>query len=212
MDTIWKNYGLRTHNLCLSNREEVNSAEFVVFHMMIWVLQAVEGLSLPLPPGYHTIHMVLGARCLPLHSLLHYIDLGLLHPTEQFVTRLIEELDNSEINERFKLSIMARIPEIIEQKICCLWDHPISTSHVARNYVEILLKKRSTQQKSRPIFIRERDTFETEFLPLTYLARILTEVEYEAMNPFEAQQNVDVKFVEEVALKQTFILLGLENK
>ncbi|XP_055509115.1 gamma-secretase-activating protein isoform X2 [Leucoraja erinacea] len=212
VDTIWKNYGLRTHNLCLSNREEVNSAEFVVFHMMIWVLQAVEGLSLPLPPGYHTIHMVLGARCLPLHSLLHYIDLGLLHPTEQFVTRLIEELDNSEINERFKLSIMARIPKIIEQKICCLWDHPISTSHVARNYVEILLKKRSTQQKSRPIFIRERDTFETEFLPLTYLARILTEVEYEALNPFEAQQNVDVKFVEEVALKQTFILLGLENK
>ncbi|XP_078275844.1 gamma-secretase-activating protein [Rhinoraja longicauda] len=211
VDTIWKNYGLNPHNLCLSNREEVNSAEFVVFHMMIWVLQAVEGLSLPLPPGYHTIHILLGARCLPLHSLLHYIDLGLLHPTEQFVTRLIEELDNSETNERFKLSIMARISEIIEQKICCLWDHPISTSHVARNYVEILLKKRSTQQKSRRSFIWEWAPFETEFLPLTYLARILTEVEHQALNPFEAQQNVDAKFVEEVALKQTLILLGLEN-
>lgn len=41
---------------------------------------------------------------------------------------------------------------------------------------------------------------------------ILTVFFSAAMNPFEAQQNVDVKFVEEVALKQTFILLGLENK
>ncbi|XP_069765810.1 gamma-secretase-activating protein isoform X2 [Narcine bancroftii] len=212
VDAIWRNYGLNAHSLCLSNREKVNSAEFVVFHMMTCVLQAVEGLSLPLPPGYHTLHILLGARCLPLHTLLHYIDLGMLHPTEQFVTKLLEEFDNSEINERFKFSIMARIPEIVGQKICCLWDHPVSSSRIARNYVETLLKKLPTQQKSTCFSRREQTPSQTEFLPLAYLARILTELEDQASNPLEKQGNVDVKFVEEAALKQTLILLGLENK
>ncbi|XP_072922723.1 gamma-secretase-activating protein isoform X2 [Hemitrygon akajei] len=211
VNTIWKNCGLSIHTLCLSNREKINSGEFVVFHMMIYILQAVEGLSLPLPPGYYTIHIILGARCLPLHSLLHYIDIGVLHPTEQFVTMLLEELDDSEVNERFKFSIVARIPEIIEQKVCCLWDHPVSLSHVARKYVETLLKKLSTQQTSRKPF-REQTPYESEFLPLAYLAKVLTELEDQALNSFAEPENVDTKFVEEVALKQTLILLGLENK
>ncbi|XP_059843204.1 gamma-secretase-activating protein isoform X2 [Hypanus sabinus] len=211
VNTIWKTCGLSIHTLCLSNREKINSGEFVVFHMMIYILQAVEGLSLPLPPGYYTIHIILGARCLPLHSLLHYIDIGVLHPTEQFVTMLLEELDDSEVNERFKFSIVARIPEIIEQKVCCLWDHPVSLSHVARKYVETLLKKLSTQQTSRNPF-REQTAYESEFLPLAYLAKALTELEDQALNSFAEPENVDTRFVEEVALKQTLILLGLENK
>ncbi|XP_067915339.1 gamma-secretase-activating protein isoform X2 [Heterodontus francisci] len=212
VDKIWKKYSLNTHILCLSRREKVNSAEFVVFHMMTRVLEAAEGLFLPLPPGYHTIHTMLGVRCLPLHTLLHYIDLGVLHPTEQFVTRLLEELDNSETNETFKFSIVTRIPETIGQKICHLWDHPICSSCIARNYVETCLKKLCTQQKSKDFSIREQTPFESEFLPLIYLARILTEIEDQELNPFEDQENVDAKFVEEVALKQTLTLLGLENK
>lgn len=35
---------------------------------------------------------------------------------------------------------------------------------------------------------------------------------FAALNPFEGQENVDAKFVEETALKQTMILLGLEDK
>ena len=33
-----------------------------------------------------------------------------------------------------------------------------------------------------------------------------------APNPFEEQENVDARFVEETALKQTLILLGFEGK
>lgn len=33
-----------------------------------------------------------------------------------------------------------------------------------------------------------------------------------ALNPFEEQENVDARFVEETALKQTLILLGFEVK
>lgn len=33
-----------------------------------------------------------------------------------------------------------------------------------------------------------------------------------ALNPFEEQENVDARFVEETALKQTLILLGFEEK
>lgn len=32
------------------------------------------------------------------------------------------------------------------------------------------------------------------------------------LNPFEEQENVDARFVEETALKQTLILLGFEEK
>ncbi|XP_072327440.1 gamma-secretase-activating protein isoform X1 [Scyliorhinus torazame] len=212
VDEIWKKYGLKSHILCLSSGEKVNPAAFVAFHMMTRVLEAAEGLFLPLPPGYHTIHIILGVRCLPLHTLLHYIDLGVLHLTERFVTRLLEELDNSKTNESFKFGIVTRITEAIGQKIGHLWDHPTSSSCIARNYVETLLKNRCTQQKSKTFFLREQTTFESEFLPLTYLARFLTEVEDQALNPFEEQENVDAKFVEEVALKQTLTLLGLENE
>ncbi|XP_041059424.1 gamma-secretase-activating protein [Carcharodon carcharias] len=212
VDKIWKKYDLKSRILCLPSREKVNPAEFVVFHMMTRVLEAAEGLFLPLPPGYHTIHIILGVRCLPLHTLLHYIDLGLLHLTERFVTGLLEELGNSETNESFRFSIVTRIPETIGQKICHLWDHPISSSCIARNYVETLLKNRCTQQKSKNFSLREQTPFESEFLPLTYLAKFLMEVEDQALNPFEEQENMDAKFVEEVALKQTLALLGHENK
>jgi len=33
-----------------------------------------------------------------------------------------------------------------------------------------------------------------------------------ALNPFEEQENVDARFVEETALKQTLILLGFDQK
>ncbi|XP_078091736.1 gamma-secretase-activating protein isoform X2 [Mustelus asterias] len=212
VDKIWKKYGLKSHILCLSSRETVNPAEFIVFHMMTRVLEAVEGLFLPLPPGYHTTHVMLGLRCLPLHTLLHYIDLGMLHPTEQFITRLLEELDNSETNESLKFSIVTRIPETFGQKICHLWDHPISSSCIARNYVETLLRNHCTQQKSKHFSLRDKTPFESDFLPLTYLARFLTEVEDQALNPFEDQENVDAKFVEVAALKQTLTILGLEDE
>lgn len=35
---------------------------------------------------------------------------------------------------------------------------------------------------------------------------------FAALNPFEEQENVDARFVEETALKQTLILLGFEEK
>ncbi|XP_048466492.1 gamma-secretase-activating protein [Rhincodon typus] len=212
IDKIWKKYNLNAHILCLANREKVNSAELVVFRMMARVLEAAEGLVLPLPPGYHTVHITLGARCLPLYTLLHYIDLGVLHPTERFVTKLFEELDNSEMNERFKFSIGTRIPEIIGQKICHLWDHPVSSSCFARIHVKTLLTELYTHQKSRDFSIKEQAPFESEFLPLTCLTRVLTEVEEQALNRLEESKNVDAKFVEEIALKQTLTFLGLENK
>ncbi|KAI4897853.1 hypothetical protein NFI96_027499 [Prochilodus magdalenae] len=37
-------------------------------------------------------------------------------------------------------------------------------------------------------------------------------MEEQALNPFEEQENVDARFVEETALKQTMIKLGLEGK
>lgn len=84
---------------------------------------------------------------------------------------------------------------------------------------------------------RDDSSFRSEFLPLTYLAKLLSDIEEQgsvctcvcvcappvalisciygflpALNPFEEHGNVDVEFVEETALKQTLILLGLEEE
>lgn len=77
------------------------------------------------------------------------------------------------------------------------------------------------------------DSGRCEFLPLAYLAKLLSDIEEQgsactcvclcapavsisctygflpAPNPFE--EHVDAEFVEETALKQTLILLGLEE-
>lgn len=40
--------------------------------------------------GFHTLHLGLGVRCLPLHTLLHYIDNGILQLTETCVRKLLK--------------------------------------------------------------------------------------------------------------------------
>lgn len=92
-----------------------------------------------------------------------------------------------------------------------MWDHPVSSASISRDYVRTLLEK---QNKNKGFAFNGRDEpgFRPEFLPLTYLAKVLSDVEAQALNPFEEQENVDAKFVEETALMQTWILLGYEKK
>ncbi|KAK1168951.1 gamma-secretase-activating protein isoform X2 [Acipenser oxyrinchus oxyrinchus] len=209
LETMWIKYSLSFQVLCF--KQQGSSAEWAVFHVMSKILEAAKGLCLPLPPGFHSLHTVLGVRCLPIHTFLLYIDHGVLHLTETFVTRLLKDLDNSEANEQLKFSIMNRLPESLGQKIYQLWDHPISSACIARNYVKNLLAKLQKKQSSYSTE-RERSFLQPEFLPLSYLAKTLSDVENQALNPFEEQENVDAHFVEEIALKQTFILMGFEEK
>lgn len=92
-----------------------------------------------------------------------------------------------------------------------MWDHPVSSASISRDYVTTLLEKHS-KNKGFTFSSRERPGFRPEFLPLTYLAKMLSDIEEQALNPFEEQENVDARFVEETALKQTVILLGFEEK
>uniref|UniRef100_A0AAZ3QSU2 Gamma-secretase-activating protein C-terminal domain-containing protein n=1 Tax=Oncorhynchus tshawytscha TaxID=74940 RepID=A0AAZ3QSU2_ONCTS len=154
---------------------------------------------------YHTLLSVLGVRCLPRHTFLQYVDHGVLQLTETFVSRLMTDLDNSDANEELKFSILKRLPESMEQRICHLWDHPISSACISRDYVRGLLEKHAKTKRDEP-------GFRPEFLPLTFLTKILLDVEDRALNPFEEQENVDARFVEETALKQTLILMGFQDK
>uniref|UniRef100_A0A0E9PFM4 Gamma-secretase-activating protein C-terminal domain-containing protein n=2 Tax=Anguilla anguilla TaxID=7936 RepID=A0A0E9PFM4_ANGAN len=99
----------------------------------------------------------------------------------------------------------------MEQKLFQLWDHPISSACISRKYVQGLLER---QAKTKGSVFVERSTsgLQPEFLPLTYLTKILSNIESQVLNPFEEQENVDARFVEDTALKQTLILLGLEEK
>ncbi|XP_064199504.1 gamma-secretase-activating protein isoform X1 [Anguilla rostrata] len=209
LESVWLKYQLGPH--VLSFKQKGGRAEWAVFHVMSRILEAMKGLCLPLPPGYHTLLSVLGVRCLPRHTFLQYVDHGLLQLTEPFVSRLMTDLDNSDDNEKLKFSIMKRLPESMEQKLFQLWDHPISSACISRKYVQGLLER---QAKTKGSVFVERSTsgLQPEFLPLTYLTKILSNIESQVLNPFEEQENVDARFVEDTALKQTLILLGLEEK
>ncbi|XP_069565334.1 gamma-secretase-activating protein isoform X1 [Brachyistius frenatus] len=208
LESVWLKYKLGPRVLCLTQRGR--PAEWSVFHFMFRILESTRGLCLPLPPGFHTLFAVLAVRCLPHHTFLQYIDHGFLLLTETFVTRLMTDLDNSDANERLKFSILKRLPEPME-RIYHMWDHPVSSASISRDYVRTLLER---QYKNKGIAFTGRDKpgFRPEFLPLTHLAKILSDIEEQALNPFEEQENVDARFVEETALKQTLILLGFEEK
>ncbi|XP_068257741.1 gamma-secretase-activating protein isoform X4 [Nyctibius grandis] len=196
------------HLLLVSNDERGSAGEFAVFHIMSRILEAANGMCMPLPPGFHTLHLGLGVRCLPLHTLLHYIDNGVLHLTETCVRKLLKDLDNTEKNEKLKFSIVMRLPEALGQKVHQFWNHPINANFIARNYVKLLLEKLGNRQCSRPI--PERVPVPIEFLPLNYLTNMLAEIENQGVHPYEKQDHVNVRFVEETALKHTMTLLGLK--
>lgn len=206
LEASWRKHNL--HPWALHFNRQASAAEFAVFHIMTRILEATNTLFLPLPPGFHTLHMILGVRCLPLHNLLHYIDHGVLLLTEAAVTRLMKDLDNTEKNEKLKFSIIMRLPPLTGQKICRLWDHPVSSNIISRNHVKRLLQNYNKQPWSS---VMDKSSFSVEFLPLNYFIHILTDIESSnpALYAFEGHDNVDAKFVEEAALKHTAMLLGL---
>ncbi|KAF3859584.1 hypothetical protein F7725_021983 [Dissostichus mawsoni] len=209
LESAWLKFKLGPRVLCF--KQQGSPGEWSVFHFMFRILEATRGLCLPLPPGYHTLLAVFAVRCLPQPTFLQYVDHGFLQLTETFVSRLMTDLDNSDANERLKFSILKRLPEPMEQRIYHMWDHPVSSAWISRDYVRTQLEKLN---KSKGFAFSGRDKlgFRPEFLPLTYLAKILSDIEEQAPNPFEEQENVDARFVEETALKQTLILLGFEGK
>ncbi|KAL0619748.1 Gamma-secretase-activating protein [Plecturocebus cupreus] len=206
LEASWRKHNL--HSWVPHFNSPGSAAEFAVFHIMTRILEATNSLFLPLPPGFHTLHTILGVHCLPLHNLLHCIDSGVLLLTETAVTRLMKDLDNTEKNEKLKFGIIVRLPPLIGQKICRLWDHPMSSNIISRNHVMRLLQNYKKQPRNSMI---DKSSFSVEFLPLNYFIEILTDIEStnQALYPFERHDNVDAEFVEEAALKHTTMLLGL---
>ncbi|XP_052029060.1 gamma-secretase-activating protein isoform X2 [Apodemus sylvaticus] len=206
LETSWRKHSGRPWTLHLNNHG--SAADFEVFHLMTRILDAASSLSFPLPPGFHSLHTILGVHCLPLYNLLHYIDNGVLLLTETVVTRLMKDLDNSEKNEKLKFSIIVRLPPLIGQKVCRLWDHPVSSNIISRNHVARLLKNYKKEPRNSMI---DKSSFPVEFLPLNYFIEILMGLEStnQALYGFEGHDNVDAEFVEEAALKHTTMLLGL---
>ncbi|KAF4114580.1 gamma-secretase-activating protein isoform X1 [Onychostoma macrolepis] len=209
LELMWQKLKLGPWVLCI--KQQGSSEEWAMFHVMFRILEATKGLCLPLPPGYSTLLSVLGVRCLPQHTFLQYVDHGLLQLTEPFVSRLMTDLDNSDANEQLKFSILKRLPEHMEQKVSQQLDHPITSACISRDYVRTLLEK-NLENTDSVLLDYGKSCFYPDFLPLTYLAKILSNREKQAQNPFEEQENVDVRFVEEMALKQTQIKLGFEVK
>ncbi|KAI5614930.1 gamma-secretase-activating protein isoform X2 [Silurus asotus] len=208
LETLWLKLNLGPSVLCL--KQQGSSEEWTMFHAMCRILEAAEGLCLPLPPGYSTLLSVLGVRCLPRHTFFLYVDQGFLHLTEPFVSRLLTDLDNSNHNEELKFSVLKRLPECLAQRVCQLWDHPVSSACITTQCVRRLLEKYNKTKASVQLD-RDKLSPRPEFLPLDYLVAILSDMEQKATNPFVEEEHVDARFVEETALKQTLIKLGFES-
>uniref|UniRef100_A0A8C5S6W0 Gamma-secretase-activating protein C-terminal domain-containing protein n=1 Tax=Laticauda laticaudata TaxID=8630 RepID=A0A8C5S6W0_LATLA len=146
-------------------------------------------------------------RCFPLHTVLQYIDHGVLHLTEKYVLNLWKELDNTDQNVKLKLSILTRLPQAIGCKVCQLWNHSLSTHIMAKNYVKVLFEKLSSKQYNIPF--TDRISPQIEFLPLNYLVTIIVEMEQQGWAASLEGTNMNARLVEEVALKHTTMLLGL---
>ncbi|OXB72402.1 UNVERIFIED_CONTAM: hypothetical protein H355_010256 [Colinus virginianus] len=151
----------------IASDERGSKAEFMVFHIMTRILEAANGMCMPLPP----------------------------------------DLDDNEKNEKLKFSIVTRLPEALGLKARQFWDHPINANFLARKYVKLLLEKLGNRQCSCPV--PERHPVPVEFLPLNYLTNMLAAIENQGVHPYEKQDPVNVRFVEEAALKHTMMLLGL---
>ncbi|CAO2617106.1 Gamma-secretase-activating protein [Lemmus lemmus] len=206
LETSWRRHSAHPWVLHLNNHG--SAADFEVFHLMTRILDATSSLCIPLPPGFHSLHTLLGVHCLPLYNLLHYIDNGVLLLTETAVTRLMKDLDNSEKNEKLKFSIVVRLPLCTGQKVFRLWDHPMSSNIISRNHVAQMLRNYKKELRNSLI---GKSSFSTEFLPLNYFIDILAGLEssHQASRDFEGHDSVDADFVEEAALKHTSVLLGL---
>ncbi|XP_054844289.1 gamma-secretase-activating protein isoform X2 [Eublepharis macularius] len=177
MENVWRKYNLDSWVFYLG--QQGGSNEALVFHLMCRMLQAANEMCLPLPPGFHTLHTRLGVRCLPLYTLLHYIDQGVLHLTELCVLNLLKELDNTEKNEKLKLGILARLPEAIGHKVAQLPSHPLGSSTIVQTYIKLLLEKLGNKRPSTSLV--DRSPAQIEFLPLNYLVTMLAEVDHQVV-------------------------------
>ncbi|XP_077450328.1 gamma-secretase-activating protein isoform X1 [Stigmatopora argus] len=208
LESAWQKHKLGPQVLCL--KQQAGPGEWAVLNFMLRILEATSGLCMPLPPGYGTLLTTMALRCLPRHTFLQYVDHGFLRLTETFVFRVMTELDNGAANEKLKFSVLKRLPEAnISYRT---WDHPVRCASIARDYVRNLMGRHG-KNKALPFMGRDKAGFKGEFLPLTYLTKVLSNIDERAVNPFEEEQEkVDATFVEETALKQTLLLLGLEGE
>ncbi|OCT89170.1 gamma-secretase-activating protein [Xenopus laevis] len=209
LEVVWKKYNLDLGAFSFNSRG--CSSDYFAFHMMCRISEAAIKLAMPLPPGFQTLQLVLGVRCLPLGNLLHYIDAGVLQLTEAFAVKLMKELDDNESNEKLKYSIIIRLPERICQNIHHLWDHAMSNNCIAKKYVkQLLCKIRKRECRLSGQEACSQSALYINFLPLNYLIKMLSAIEEQALNPFE-EDNKDAAYLQEIALKQTSVLLGLHK-
>ncbi|XP_077194190.1 gamma-secretase-activating protein isoform X7 [Paroedura picta] len=205
MENVWKKYNLDSWIFSLEQRGTSN--EILVFHFMCQMLYAASGMCLPLPPGFHTRHAELGVCCLPLYTLLLYIDQGVLHLTETCVLKLLKEVDNTEKKEKLKLGILTRLPKATGSKVGQLPNYPVGATTVVQDYIKFVFEKLGNKWPSMSIV--DTSSAQIDFLPLNYLVTILTEVDHQGQVASVEQGTVNVRLVEHVALKHTTMLLGL---
>uniref|UniRef100_A0A803XT38 Gamma-secretase-activating protein C-terminal domain-containing protein n=1 Tax=Meleagris gallopavo TaxID=9103 RepID=A0A803XT38_MELGA len=150
---------------------------------------------MPLPPGFHTLHLGLGVRCLPLHTLLHYIDNGVLHLTETCVRKLLKDLDDNEKNEKLKFSIVTRLPEVI--LVISSWNLEVGMKFLSVHKIQSTEDLAVTHRGHRNSLNLQK-----------YLGNLNFRFVH-SVHSYEKQDHINVRFVEDAALKHTMMLLGL---
>ncbi|XP_038059307.1 gamma-secretase-activating protein-like isoform X2 [Patiria miniata] len=114
---------------------------YQLFRLLERFYMAVQSLCFPVPPGFQTFFTIQGFRCLEPAMFLQYVDHGILRLTEEFMTRLMQEVpDDTEEQVNMKIQILTRLPKGSVQ-VLQRWNHPISMEYLAQQYVAETLKE-----------------------------------------------------------------------
>ncbi|XP_022109506.1 uncharacterized protein LOC110989438 [Acanthaster planci] len=204
---------------------------YQLFHLIERFYMAVQIISFPLPPGFQTFFTIQGFCCLEPAMFLQYVDHGILRLTEEFMTRLMQEVpDDTEDQVNMKIQILARLPKGTAQ-VLQHWNHPISMQHLAQQYVADTLREegvrvsdyRTRQSRSASQLSQSSSNSEgnfsvaSTFPPLSTLLGLLEARDPKVGPTVKSSEDVapslhhlDPKLVEKVALRHSVEQYGTD--
>ncbi|XP_074644759.1 protein pigeon-like [Tubulanus polymorphus] len=219
---IWSILRTEEENLPLSLKASIQETE--LFYVYERYYLATNELGFPTAPMFSTFFTSLGFRALDFRLFLHYVDMGVLQLTEEFMTRVIEELDDSlnPDNVRIKYQLITKLPQDCARECLLRWNHPISRRHLVQEMVSTKMSKDSFdpadfnpyRKKIRPNIdpvlqstssqdsnsSQESSASGLAFPPLNTFVEMLCKKDRGGKNDDGAMSRLDKTFIEQSAL------------
>lgn len=192
------------NNVAISPRE-LAGAEF---NLLEKLFSAIQEISFPFPQGFHHRFVTLAYQSLPREAFVRYVENGVVRPTADFVTRVLDDLEKkaSKADSRFKFYLISKLDEISRSKCYKQWMHPDVQRCLADSTVKAILADSESRHGSGEDDELDATVVESSrgsFPPLRAFMRTLASKEAAASNvprSAVAAVRMPLLFVEQSAL------------